>query len=161
MAATRKKTFEASAQDLDQMKSIFGGASVKQNTQVEQVSQVVQTPPSMEIPDFDEPEEKQIESVAAPIQTVVTQPAAVQISAAVSATSAPAGSPVAAAQDERVVSDTTVGIRMTKQKKREMKAYFIQKGTTLSQGVIDAYHLLKAMEAEGKIVYRDGQLERV
>lgn len=159
MAATRKRTLEASAQDLDQMKSIFGGTSVKQNAQVEQVSQVVQTPASMEIPDFDEPEEKQIESVAAPIQTVA--PSATQASAAVSATSAPAGSLVSAAQDERVVSDTTVGIRMTKQKKREMKAYFIQKGTTLSQGVIDAYHLLKAMEAEGKIVYRDGQLERV
>lgn len=153
MAATRKKTFEASAQDLDQMKSIFGGASVKQNTHVEQVSQVVQTPDAMEMPDFDEPEEKQIESVAAPIQTVASQTSA--------AVSAPAGVSVAAAQDERVVSDTTVGIRMTKQKKREMKAYFIQKGTTLSQGVIDAYHLLKAMEAEGKIVYRDGQLERV
>lgn len=158
MAATRKRTLEASAQDLDQMKSIFGGASVKQNTQVEQVSQVVQTPVSMEIPDFAEPEEKQIETVAAPIQTVVTQPAATQTTAAVSSQ---AGSPVTAAQDERVVSDTTVGIRMTKQKKREMKAYFIQKGTTLSQGVIDAYHLLKAMEAEGKIVYRDGQMERV
>ena len=60
----------------------------------------------------------------------------------------------------KTTTDTTVGIRMTMQKKREIKAYFIQKGTTLSQGILDAYNLLKELDAEGIISYKDGQLIR-
>ena len=51
-------------------------------------------------------------------------------------------------------------LKMTMQKKREIKAYFIQKGTTLSQGILDAYNLLKELDAEGIISYKDGQLIR-
>lgn len=64
-------------------------------------------------------------------------------------------------EEKKEVSDTTVGIRMTTAKKREMKAYFIQHGTTMSQGVIDAFALLKKLEDEGKVEYRDGILEIV
>ena len=60
----------------------------------------------------------------------------------------------------KTTTDTTVGIRMTMQKKREIKAYFIQKGTTLSQGILDAYNLLKELDVEGIISYKDGQLIR-
>ena len=64
------------------------------------------------------------------------------------------------ADSSKTTTDTTVGIRMTMQKKREIKAYFIQKGTTLSQGILDAYNLLKELDAEGIISYKDGQLIR-
>lgn len=64
-------------------------------------------------------------------------------------------------EEKKEVSDTTVGIRMPTAKKREMKAYFIQHGTTMSQGVIDAFALLKVLEEEGKVEYKDGILERV
>lgn len=60
----------------------------------------------------------------------------------------------------KVVSDTTVGIRMTEAKKREMKAFFIQNGTTMSQGVLDAFGLLKSLLEEGRISYEDGVLVR-
>ena len=63
-------------------------------------------------------------------------------------------------ETSKTTTDTTVGIRMTMQKKREIKAYFIQKGTTLSQGILDAYNLLKELDAEGIISYKDGQLIR-
>lgn len=62
--------------------------------------------------------------------------------------------------EQKAITDTTVGIRMTTQKKREIKAFFIQKGTTLSQGIIDAYNLLKELDSEGSITYKDGQLIR-
>lgn len=62
--------------------------------------------------------------------------------------------------EQKTTSDTTVGIRMTTQKKREIKAFFIQKGTTLSQGILDAYNLLKELDAEGIVTYKDGQLIR-
>lgn len=64
-------------------------------------------------------------------------------------------------EENKPTSDTTVGIRMTTAKKREMKSYFIQHGTTMSQGVIDAFSLLKTLEAEGVVAYKDGLLERV
>ena len=64
------------------------------------------------------------------------------------------------ADSSKTTTDTTVGIRMTMQKKREIKAYFIQKGTTLSQGILDAYNLLKELDVEGIISYKDGQLIR-
>ena len=62
-------------------------------------------------------------------------------------------------EEKKEVSDTTVGIRMTTAKKREMKSYFIQHGTTLSQGVIDAFTLLRKLEANGIVEYNDGLLE--
>lgn len=69
---------------------------------------------------------------------------------------------VASSSEENTkhTSDTTVGIRMTTQKKREMKAYFIQKGTTLSQGILDSYNLLKELESEGVVTFKDGQIVR-
>ena len=63
-------------------------------------------------------------------------------------------------EEHKPTSDTTVGIRMTTAKKREMKAYFIQHGTTMSQGVIDAFSLLKTLENEGLVSYKDGLLQR-
>lgn len=64
-------------------------------------------------------------------------------------------------EEKKEVSDTTVGIRMTTAKKREMKAYFIQHGTTMSQGVIDAFTLLRKLENDGVVEYKDGLLEIV
>lgn len=63
-------------------------------------------------------------------------------------------------EDRKEVSDTTtVGIRMSTAKKREMKTYFIQHGITMSQGVLDAFSLLKKLEDDGFVAYKDGLLE--
>lgn len=79
----------------------------------------------------------------------------------VSPFSAPAKEQIETVAEIKKTTDTTVGIRMTSQKKREVKAYFIQKGTTLSQGVMDAYNLLRELEKEGLVYYKDGELKRV
>lgn len=137
MGATRKIQREANDADLAQMQSIFGSSTVKPVQQDTQVSQITQNNSSNS-------EEKKIESVVekpAQIETVATSNIITE--------------------ENKPVSDTTVGIRMTTAKKREMKAYFIQHGTTMSQGVIDAFTLLKQLEAEGVIAYKDGLLERV
>lgn len=144
--ATRKIPREVQNQDEEQLKNLFGGSSVKpvqqniqniQNTQVEQI----QTSNMSNLSNSQESKsvgpEKQIETVAAePDEKIITE-------------------------ENKPVSDTTVGIRMTTAKKREMKAYFIQHGTTMSQGVLDSFALLRTLEAEGLIVYKDGLLKRV
>lgn len=140
MGATRKIQREANDADLAQMQSIFGSSTVKPVQQDTQVSQITQNNSS----NLSNSEEKKIESVVekpAQIETVATSNIITE--------------------ENKPVSDTTVGIRMTTAKKREMKAYFIQHGTTMSQGVIDAFTLLKQLEAEGVIAYKDGLLERV
>lgn len=61
-------------------------------------------------------------------------------------------------QEQRMISDTKIGIRLTTDKKNELKAYFISHGVTVSQGVLDAYELLKRFESEGKVAYKNGIL---
>ena len=137
MPATRKISREAQNQDLEQMKGLFGSPApvVKQVNPIETVQPVVETPVSTIV----EAEKEALRSVEQ-IQTVAH--------------------PAETADSLKTTTDTTVGIRMTMQKKREIKAYFIQKGTTLSQGILDAYNLLKELDAEGIISYKDGQLIR-
>lgn len=146
MAATRKRVPEVQNQDVDQLKSIFGTsmpgmdqkARISENrgdtakpVQPRQTVQQIQTnqPPLTTGP-------VQTFQAAAPVQdsSVITE-------------------------EKKEVSDTTVGIRMTSAKKREMKAYFIQHGTTMSQGVIDAFTLLRKLEEKGLASYKDGLLE--
>ena len=137
MPATRKISREAQNQDLEQMKGLFGSPApvVKQENPIETVQPVVETPVSTIV----EAEKEALRPVEQ-IQTVAH--------------------PAETADSSKTTTDTTVGIRMTMQKKREIKAYFIQKGTTLSQGILDAYNLLKELDAEGIISYKDGQLIR-
>lgn len=137
MPATRKVSREAQNQDLEQMKSLFGSPApvVKHENPIETVQPIVDTP----IHQVEEAE-KVPEKPAEQIETVAHNTESVDVS--------------------KTTTDTTVGIRMTMQKKREIKAYFIQKGTTLSQGILDAYNLLKKLDAEGIISYKDGQLIR-
>ena len=137
MPATRKVSREAQNQDLEQMKSLFGSPArvVKQEYPIETVQPIAETP----VNTFVETK-KEAPKTVEQIQTVALN------------TETPDSS--------RTTTDTTVGIRMTMQKKREIKAYFIQKGTTLSQGILDAYNLLKELDAEGIISYKDGQLIR-
>lgn len=141
--ATRKIPREVQNQDEEQLKNLFGGSSVKpvqqniQNTQVEQIQTSNMSNLSNSQESKSVGQEKQIETVAAePDEKIITE-------------------------ENKPVSDTTVGIRMTTAKKREMKAYFIQHGTTMSQGVLDSFALLRTLEAEGLIVYKDGLLKRV
>lgn len=137
MPATRKISREAQNQDLEQMKGLFGSPApvVKQENPIETVQPIAETP----VNTFVETK-KEVPKTVEQIQTVALN------------TETPDSS--------RTTTDTTVGIRMTMQKKREIKAYFIQKGTTLSQGILDAYNLLKELDAEGIISYKDGQLIR-
>lgn len=133
MPATRKVSREAQNQDLEQMKSLFGSPApvVKQENPIETVQPIAETPANTVV---------EAQKTVEQIQTVALN------------TETPDSS--------KTITDTTVGIRMTMQKKREIKAYFIQKGTTLSQGILDAYNLLKELDAEGIISYKDGQLIR-
>lgn len=133
MPATRKVSREAQNQDLEQMKSLFGSPApaVKQENPIETVQPIAETPVNTVVEAKKTVE--QIQTVAQNTETV---------------------------DSSKTTTDTTVGIRMTMQKKREIKAYFIQKGTTLSQGILDAYNLLKELDAEGIISYKDGQLIR-
>lgn len=137
MPATRKISREAQNQDLEQMKGLFGSSTpvVKQVNPIETVQSIAETPVNTVVE-----AEKEAPKTVEQIQTV-----------ALNAETADAS---------KTTTDTTVGIRMTMQKKREIKAYFIQKGTTLSQGILDAYNLLKELDAEGIISYKDGQLIR-
>ena len=137
MPATRKVSREAQNQDLEQMKSLFGSPApvVKQENPIETVQPIAETP----VNTFVEAEKEAPKNVEQ-IQTVALN--------------------AETADSSKTTTDTTVGIRMTMQKKREIKAYFIQKGTTLSQGILDAYNLLKELDAEGIISYKDGQLIR-
>ena len=137
MPATRKVSREAQNQDLEQMKGLFGSPSpvVKHENPIETVQPIVDTP-VYQVEEAEKVSEKPTEQ----IQTVAHNTESVDSS--------------------KTITDTTVGIRMTMQKKREIKAYFIQKGTTLSQGILDAYNLLKELDAEGIISYKDGQLIR-
>lgn len=150
MAATRKIIKQASDEDLAQMQNIFG--SNKQNVQpvkqVVQDAQVTQNNNSSNVTNSTNSTE-QIESVAvSENQTHINE----QIQTV--------ADPKIITEEHKSTSDTTVGIRMTTAKKREMKAYFIQHGTTMSQGVIDAFTLLKTLEAEGLVSYTDGMLKR-
>lgn len=133
MPATRKVSREAQNQDLEQMKSLFGSPApaVKQENPIETVQPIAETPVNTVV---------EAQKTVEQIQTVAQNTETVDSS--------------------KTTTDTTVGIRMTMQKKREIKAYFIQKGTTLSQGILDAYNLLKELDAEGIISYKDGQLIR-
>lgn len=131
--ATKKIQRDASAQDLDQMKNLFGGSTVRQVIQDEQVEQKITTVSN--------------EKPVAPIQTV-----------AISSNNTASNTSNVIADDRKEVSDTTVGIRMTQKKKRELKAYFIQKGMTLSEGVMAAYELMKDMEKANQISFVDGQV---
>jgi len=140
MAATRKVQREASQEDLDQMKNLFGSQPVKPVQQDIQVTQNTQSNSS----NLSNSNNRQIETVVETQQQIQTVAPSNIIT-----------------EENKPTSDTTVGIRMTTAKKREMKAYFIQHGTTMSQGVIDAFTLLKTLEAEGVIAYKDGLLERV
>ena len=137
MPATRKVSREAQNQDLEQMKGLFGSPSpvVKHENPIETVQPIVETPvsPVVEAEKVTPKPVEQIQTVALNTETP---------------------------DSSKTTTDTTVGIRMTMQKKREIKAYFIQKGTTLSQGILDAYNLLKELDAEGIISYKDGQLIR-
>ena len=137
MPATRKVSREAQNQDLEQMKGLFGSSTpvVKQVNPIETVQPIAETPVNTVVE-----AEKEAPKTVEQIQTVALN------------TETPYSS--------KTTTDTTVGIRMTMQKKREIKAYFIQKGTTLSQGILDAYNLLKELDAEGIISYKDGQLIR-
>ena len=137
MPATRKISREAQNQDLEQMKGLFGSPTpvVKQVNPIETVQPIAETT----VNTFVETE-KEAPKTVEQIQTVALN------------TETPDSS--------KTTTDTTVGIRMTMQKKREIKAYFIQKGTTLSQGILDAYNLLKELDVEGIISYKDGQLIR-
>ena len=133
MPATRKVSREAQNQDLEQMKSLFGSPApaVKQENPIETVQPIAETPVNTVV---------EAQKTVEQIQTVAQNTETVDSS--------------------KTTTDTTVGIRMTMQKKREIKAYFIQKGTTLSQGILDAYNLLKELDVEGIISYKDGQLIR-
>ena len=137
MPATRKVSREAQNQDLEQMKSLFGSPApaIKQENPIETVQPIAETT----VNTFVETE-KEAPKTVEQIQNVALN------------TETPDSS--------KTTTDTTVGIRMTMQKKREIKAYFIQKGTTLSQGILDAYNLLKELDVEGIISYKDGQLIR-
>ena len=137
MPETRKVSREAKNQDLEQMKSMFDSKApvVKHENPIETVQPIVDTP-VYQVEEAEKVSEKPTEQ----IQTVAHNTESVDSS--------------------KTITDTTVGIRMTMQKKREIKAYFIQKGTTLSQGILDAYNLLKELDAEGIISYKDGQLIR-
>ena len=139
MPATRKITKEAQNQDLEQLKGLFNVAKSQgiseQKIETVQASDQVKT-------------SEKIETVAKSEQKNENLQKSAEKSSQVSQNS------------EKSTSDTTVGIRMTTQKKREIKAFFIQKGTTLSQGILDAYNLLKALDSEGSITYKDGQLIR-
>ena len=134
MPATRKVSREAQNQDLEQMKNLFGSPTpvVKQANPIETVQPIVESPIHQSETVSSKPSE-QIQTVALNTESV---------------------------ESSKTTTDTTVGIRMTMQKKREIKSYFIQKGTTLSQGILDAYNLLKELDAEGIISYKDGQLIR-
>ena len=137
MPATRKVSREAQNQDLEQMKGLFGSPSpvVKHENPIETVQPIAETPVNTFVETKKEAPKtvEQIQTVALNTETT---------------------------DSSKTTTDTTVGIRMTMQKKREIKAYFIQKGTTLSQGILDAYNLLKELDAEGIISYKDGQLIR-
>ncbi len=61
-------------------------------------------------------------------------------------------------EESKNVTDTKIGVRLTTAKKNELKAYFISHGVTVSQGIIDAYELLRKFETEGKVAYKDGIL---
>ena len=137
MPATRKISREAQNQDLEQMKGLFGSPTpvVKQVNPIETVQPIAETPVNTIVE-----AEKEAPKTVEQIQTVALN--------------------AETADSSKTTTDTTVGIRMTMQKKREIKAYFIQKGTTLSQGILDAYNLLKELDAEGIISYKDGQLIR-
>ena len=134
MPATRKISREAQNQDLEQMKGLFGSPTpvVKQVNPIETVQPIDENP----VVAVEKEEPKPVEQIQTVVQNTET------------------------ADASKTTTDTTVGIRMTMQKKREIKAYFIQKGTTLSQGILDAYNLLKELDAEGIISYKDGQLIR-
>ena len=104
MPATRKVSREAQNQDLEQMKSLFGSPApaVKQENPIETVQPIAETPVNTVV---------EAQKTVEQIQTVAQNTETVDSS--------------------KTTTDTTVGIRMTMQKKREIKAYFIQKGTTL------------------------------
>lgn len=135
MAATRKRAPEVLNQDVDQLKSIFGSTMS---------SKVQKAPVSEEIhetgfsPEFDS---------SAPVSVTITEEKAKDPESKI------------ITEEKKEVSDTTVGIRMSTAKKREMKAYFIQHGTTMSQGVLDAFSLLRKLEDKGVVAYKDGLLE--
>ncbi|MCQ2592681.1 MAG: hypothetical protein MJ188_07835 [Treponema sp.] len=148
--ATKKISREANPSDLAQMKDIFGGATVKPVQQDTQVTQNEQIRQNQQIQQNNNQQINQIQTVAA------TEKENSEVTAASSTSSI--GSVIT--EENKPVSDTTVGIRMTTAKKREMKAYFIQHGTTMSQGVLDSFALLKTLEAEGLIEYKDGLLKR-
>ena len=143
MAATRKIRHDAvNAEDTNQLEDIMkvlGGSSF--DKQQENTTQNVKT---VETPSFDETPVVKKEEVTLTQKVQEIDPNSNVIT-----------------EEKKEVSDTTVGIRMTTTKKREMKAYFIQHGTTMSQGVIDAFTLLKKLEDEGKVEYKDGILEIV
>ena len=146
MAATRKIKHDAVNEEdkmqLIGLKGLLGGTSSdSQNNQQVNTTQPVKT---VETPVFEE-------TPVVPTPTVPLTQKVQEID--------PNSNVIT--EEKKEVSDTTVGIRMTTAKKREMKAYFIQHGTTMSQGVIDAFALLKKLEDEGKVEYRDGILEIV
>lgn len=107
MPATRKIQPEASSQDLNQLKSLFGAKE-------EKIETVALTE--------NKPDEK-IETVA----------------------------------PKKENKDKTIGIRMTEEKNREFKAYFIQHGMTMADGVIGQFELVKELEEKGIVKCRNGQ----
>ena len=138
--ATRKKVV-TSSQDLNQLKNLFGESSIGSASAEPVINEQIET---VATPEFQTQQEVPVEKTESRAEwhQLVNEPNVIT-------------------EEKQGVSDTTVGIRMTTAKKREMKAYFIQHGTTMSQGVIDAFALLKMLEDEGVVAYKDGILERV
>ena len=135
MPATRKKAVTSNPEDLMQMKSLFGHSGIENDETEEHIEPVAVETSGEKFKTDSTPLSEKVHQID-PTSNIITE-------------------------EKREVSDTTVGIRMTTAKKREMKAYFIQHGTTMSQGVIDAFALLKVLEEEGMVEYKDGILERV
>ena len=132
MPATRKVNHVSQEQDLEQMKNIFGTSSPS-NSVAKSISSIT--------PEFDGEPEIEKKEPAEHLHKEAEQDSNI------------------ITEEKKEVSDTTVGIRMTTAKKREMKAYFIQHGTTMSQGVLDAFTLLRKLEDSGVVEYKDGLLE--
>lgn len=146
MPATRKKTV-VQTEDLNQLQSLFGKSTTSDSNAETTVAEETQRTQTVATPAFEDTNKaSSVLKSAKPLADKITEldPTSNVIT-----------------EEKKEVSDTTVGIRMTTSKKREMKAYFIQHGTTMSQGVIDAFTLLKMLEDEGKVEYKDGILERV
>ena len=151
MPATRKISREAQQQDLAQLKDCF---TSKIQTEVKETPDLASLTQKTNSEPFTTQVSVQSENTGTPVTAIQAE----EIEGPASEEQPQNATTIPATEKETL--DTSVGIRMTKQKRRELKAYFIQKGTTLSQGIMEMYELMKVLEKENVFSFVDGQIVR-